>query len=40
LKFLHRTRQIPFRNVKRIGGTGINKFAGAHSFPKFVKGGC
>ena len=39
LKFLHRKRQIPFRNFKWISGTRNHTFASAHDFPKFVKGG-
>jgi hypothetical protein len=39
LKFLHHEWQIPFRNFKWKSGTRINKFASAHDFPKFVKGG-
>jgi hypothetical protein len=40
LKFLRHKRQVPFRNFKWESGTGNHKFASAHDFPKFVKGGC
>jgi len=39
LKFLHDKRQILFRNFKWKSGTRIIRFASAHDFPKFVKGG-
>jgi hypothetical protein len=37
LKFLHRKRRIRSGTSDRLSGTGINKFASAHDFPKFVK---
>src|ERR1700758_3325716 len=40
LKFLLCKRQTLSRNFKWESGTRINRFASAHSFPKFVKGGC
>jgi hypothetical protein len=40
LKFLHRKRQIPFRNFKWKSGTTVYRLASAHGFPKFVNGGC
>ncbi len=40
LKFLHYKQRVPPRNFKWESGTSINKFASAHDFPTFVKGGC
>ncbi|WP_298110014.1 hypothetical protein [Bradyrhizobium sp.] len=39
-KFLPRKQRILFRNFKWRGGTWIFQAASAHSFSKFVKGGC
>ena len=39
LKSLQRKRRIRSGTSDRLSGTGINKFASAHDFPKFVKVG-
>ena len=39
LKSLHHNRRVRSGTSDRQSGTSINKFAGAHGFPKFVKVG-
>src|SRR6516225_6541127 len=39
LKSLHRKRRVPFGDIRSVSGTGIDEFASAHDFPKFVRVG-